>query len=259
MNEIIIPALIVGGIGLFFGLLNAVAGIIFHVEKDERIPIIEEALPGANCGGCGYAGCSAYAEAVASGEAEGNLCSAGGAETAKNISEIMGSSLEFIKKYALVNCVGKAHKKYEYGDVADCSYAEALSGGSKNCMQGCIGLGNCVRVCNFDALEMKDGVPVVDRSKCTGCGACVKACPRNIITLVPEVAKVAVLCKCKEKITNMKNVCDSGCIGCNKCTKVCEAGAIKVTDNFATIDYELCTGCGECEKVCPRKIIRYIE
>lgn len=256
MNEILIPALIVGGAGLIFGALLAVAGFIFKVKKDERIPLIEETLPGANCGGCGFAGCSAYAEAVVSGKAECDLCAVGGEEVARYIADIMGTKSEFSKKYAFIGCTGGANERYRYDGAPDCAYAAMLMGGVKTCKYGCIGLGNCIKVCPSGALSMVDSIPAVDGEKCTGCGACARACPRGLIGLIPEKAKYSVVCNSHEKAIYMKNACPDGCIGCGKCTKVCAYEAITVTDNLAKIDYDKCTGCGKCAEVCPRHIIR---
>ncbi|MDO5478696.1 MAG: RnfABCDGE type electron transport complex subunit B [Clostridia bacterium] len=256
--DILTPALIVGGIGLFFGALLAVAGIIFKVKKDERIPLIEETLPGANCGGCGYAGCSAYAEAVAAGEAHCDLCSVGGEAVASYIAEIMGEKSEFVKKFAFVGCEHGAADRYVYEGVQDCVYAAQLSGGPKSCTYGCIGLGNCVKVCPTAALSMVDGNPHVERDKCTGCGACMRACPRGLIRIVPEKAKLAVSCNSHDKGAVMRNTCPNGCIGCGKCERVCTNGAIKVVDNLAQIDYDKCVACGKCLESCPKKIIKYI-
>lgn len=256
MNEILVPALTIGALGLVFGTLLSVAGKIFTVKKDERIALIEEVLPGANCGGCGYTGCSAYAEAVASGEAECDLCSVGGASAASSIGDIMGKKSEFSKKYAFIGCTGGANERYMYDGAPDCAYAAMLMGGVKTCSYGCIGLGNCANACPYGAISMADGLPLVDEEKCTGCGACKRACPRGLIDIVPEKAKYKVCCNSNEKALYMKASCPDGCIGCGKCTKVCAFGAIMVENNLAKIDYDKCTGCGKCAEACPKHIIR---
>lgn len=259
MKEVLIPAFTVGIGGLIFGLLLAAAGILFKVKKDERIPLIEETLPGANCGGCGYTGCSAYAEAIASGEAECDLCSVGGKEAARYIADIMGTKSDFVKKYAFIGCSGGARERFLYDGAPDCAYAAMLMGGVKTCTYGCIGLGNCVKVCPTGALSMTDSHPVVNKEKCTGCGKCKRACPRALIDIVPETAVYAVMCNSHEKAQYMKASCIDGCIGCGKCTKVCAYEAISVQNNLAFIDYGKCTGCGKCAEVCPKHIIRYIK
>lgn len=244
---------------IIFRRAFGVCRIVFKVQKDERIPLIEETLPGANCGGCGFAGCSAYAEAVANGEAACDLCAVGGAEVAKYIGEIMGQKSEYVRKYAFLGCVSGAAERYVYEGADDCAYAAMLVGGPKTCTYGCIGLGNCVKVCPNGALQMVDGVPVVDRDKCSGCGACKRACPRGLFDVIPEKAKVAVVCSSHDKGGFMRNTCAGGCIGCGKCEKMCpQEGAITVTDNLASIDYDKCVACGKCVEVCPRHIIRFI-
>ncbi len=258
MKEILIPALIVGAIGLFFGALLAVAGMIFKVKKDERIPLIEDSLPGANCGGCGYAGCSAYAQAVAEGEASCDKCSVGGKAVAEYIAEIMGQKSEFVKKYAFIGCVSGAKERYIYEGAEDCTYAALLSGGPKTCTYGCIGLGSCAKVCTNEAISMVDGIPVIAKELCSGCGACMRACPRSLIGLAPEKAKIAVMCNSHDKGAQMRYTCAEGCIGCGKCVKVCSEGAIELVANVARINFEKCISCGKCLEACPRKIIKFI-
>ncbi len=258
MKEILFPALIVGSFGLFFGILLSLASILFKVKKDERISLIEEALPGANCGGCGYAGCSSYAEAVTKGEAECDMCPVGGAPVATYISKIMGTKSEFQKKFAFIGCTGGAKDKYIYEGAPDCAYASMLMGGMKSCNYGCIGLGNCVKACPTSALRMEGGIPEVDEEKCTGCGKCMRICPRGLIDIIPEKAKIAVVCNSRDKISDMKHTCNDGCIACGKCVKICTNDAISVKDNLAKIDYQKCISCGKCIEVCPRHIIRYI-
>lgn len=256
MHNILIPALAIGLLGLFFGILLHAAGKIFGVKKDEKVALIEEELPGANCGGCGFTGCAAYAEAVASGRAECSLCSVGGEKVSRRVADIMGKKAEFSKKYAFIGCTGGAYERYNYDGEKDCAYAASLMGGIKSCSYGCIGFGNCVRACPSGALSITAGLPEVNREKCTGCGLCKKACPKALIDVVPEKTKYAVVCNSNEKAVYMKASCPDGCIGCGKCTRVCEAGAVSVENNLARIDCEKCTGCGKCAEECPKKIIR---
>ena len=256
MKEILIPALLVGGLGLLFGALLAFAGIIFKVKKDERIGLILEKLPGANCGGCGFAGCANYAESVAKGESECDLCAPGGKEAAEEIGKIMGKKSEFGKKVAFVGCSFGATDKYVYDGAPDCTYAALLSGGPKTCRYSCIGLGNCVNVCPNGSLRLVDGLPVLDEKTCSGCGACMRACPRGLITIAPQSAKYRVACSSHDKAIYMKDACKVGCIGCGKCTRVCQAGAIYLNNNVARIAYEKCTSCGACAEACPRQIIK---
>ncbi len=247
-------------IAAVLGLILAVASKIFFVKTDERIEQIKECLPGANCGGCGYVGCEALAQAIINGDAPVNACNGCSDENVKKISEIMGLSgdIETVRLRAQVMCSGTndlAKKKYIYQGVSDCVAANRLSGGDKVCPNGCIGLGTCADVCKFDAIKVINGVAAIDYEKCTSCGACVAACPKKLIRLVPANIPYWVGCMSADKGAVTRGYCDAGCIGCKLCEKKCEAGAIKVTDNVAEIDYTKCTGCGVCESVCPRKII----
>lgn len=247
-------------IAAVLGIILAAASKIFFVKTDERIEKIKECLPGANCGGCGYAGCEALACAIAKGEAPVNACNSCSDEDIKNISKIMGISedIKTVRMRAQVMCSGTkdlAKKKYIYEGVSDCVAANRLSGGDKVCPNGCIGLGTCVAACKFDAIRIINGVAAIDYEKCRSCGACVSACPKKLIRLVPENIPYWVGCMSADKGAITRSYCDAGCIGCKLCEKNCESGAIKVTNNVAEIDYTKCVGCGKCESVCPRKII----
>ena len=247
-------------LGLGLGLILACADKIFAAEPDERIELITDALPSANCGGCGFAGCEALAEAIVKGEAKTNSCPVGGSETCEAISEIMGESpaLKSIRYRAQVMCSGTndfARQKYEYDGILDCIAANRLAGGSKACLNGCLGLGTCVKNCKFDAIKIINGVAAVDYEKCTACGACAAACPKMIIKLIPFDATHWVGCmSCDIGSVTRKN-CTVGCIACKLCEKKCPTQAIKISDFNATIDYEKCTSCGDCEKGCPRRVI----
>lgn len=241
------------------GLLLAFASKIFEVKTEERIEKITELLPGANCGGCGYAGCAALAEAIVKGEAPVNACAVISDEVLAEVGKVMGQKAEHGKRYrAQVMCSGThelAKKKYIYNGITDCSCANKLAGGDKLCPNGCIGLGSCVEACKFGALQIINGVAAVSYDKCRACGACVETCPKGIIKLVPYEAKYWIGCRSTDKGTVTRTYCDVGCIGCKICEKKCPTGAIKVTDSVAEIDYEKCKGCGECAAACPRKII----
>ncbi len=259
MTEILIPVAVLGVMGLVFGLLLGVAAKIFAVKKDERIEKIEGALPGANCGGCGYAGCSAYASSIVNDGALITLCSAGGQKVADEIALIMGMKAEKMEKCsARVFCKGatdKANVKLEYRGAKDCFAANRIAGGPKECAYGCIGLGSCVSVCKFDAISVVDGVAIVNPEKCTACGACVKKCPKNIIKIVPQSKHHAVLCSNQDKGPVAKNLCKESCLGCKVCEKNCPSEAIKVDNFLARIDYDKCIDCGVCSEKCPKKII----
>ncbi len=261
MYQIIFAVLVVGITGLVFGLLLALASVIFAVKKDERIDKILEVLPGANCGACGYAGCSGYAAGVVEKGAPINLCSVGKAPVAEKIGEIMGCAAETLEEQtAMVMCAGtcqNAQEKYVYMGVESCAVAAKLSGGAKVCGYGCLGLGTCLNACEFDAIEIKDGVAHIDQEKCVACGKCVNACPKKIIALVPKNKKVRVLCNNKDKGAAVNKYCTVGCIGCRLCEKNCPSGAVTITDNCAVIDYSKCTGCGICKEKCPKGVIHH--
>ncbi|MDD3360977.1 MAG: RnfABCDGE type electron transport complex subunit B [Hespellia sp.] len=260
ISGILIAAVIVGGTGLFIGVFLGIAGKKFAVEVDENEEAILGVLPGNNCGGCGFAGCSGLAAAIAKGEAEIDGCPVGGAPVAAKIGEIMGQTVEEgVRKTAFVKCAGdctKAKTDYEYTGLEDCTMmAFVQNGGPKSCNYGCLGYGSCVKACPFDALHIVDGVAVVDKEACKACGKCITACPKHLIEMVPYEQKHRVRCSNQEKGKMVISACEAGCIACRMCEKVCEVGAITVEDNIAHINYELCTNCGKCAEKCPKKII----
>lgn len=259
MTEIILAVVIVGIIGLLFGALLAYAAVVFKVEKDDRVERIEEELPGANCGACGFAGCSAYATAIVEGGAPVNMCSVGKDPVAKKIATIMGVQAAKVEpKVARVMCAGDcsvATNKYEYVGISDCAAAARLAGGPKECPNGCLGFGSCIKACKFDAISIVDGIARIDETKCTACGSCIKTCPKNVIAFVPVQNKVWVPCNNVEMGKFTGKYCKAGCIGCKICEKTCPVGAITVVDNHATIDYTKCVSCGLCADKCPKKLI----
>lgn len=246
-------------LGLGFGLVLAVASKIFAVKVDERVEQIQEKLPGANCGGCGFSGCAALAQAIVDGKAAPTACSAADDDAIAEISKVMGIAAgDRVRMRAQVMCSGTyehALKKYHYEGAMDCVAAARLGGGDKLCPYGCIGLGSCVDACKFDAISVIDGIAVVDYKKCSGCGMCVNTCPKSIIKLIPFDSKHWVGCASRDKGPVVRKYCDVGCITCRICEKKCESGAISIIDNVAVIDYEKCTGCDACVSACPRKII----
>lgn len=261
--DILLPIIAIGGMGLIFGALLSIAAKIFAVEKDERIPRIVDVLPGANCGGCGFAGCSAYAEAVCKGEAGVSGCPVGGHDVAEKIAAIMGVEAQKEEKMvSFVACSGNcevAPNKFLNNETIDCHTANRLSGGIKGCTFGCLGFGSCVSKCQFDAISIQNGIAVVDHEKCTNCGACIAECPRGVITRVPYRSKAVVVCSSKAPGKETRQVCNVGCIGCGICAKNCESEAITVENNLARINGTKCTGCGVCVEKCPRKIIKLIK
>ncbi len=257
---IVMATVVVGITGLLIGLFLGVSGEKFKVEVDEKELKVRAELPGNNCGGCGYAGCDGLAKAIACGEAPVNGCPVGGAPVADKISEIMGVEAgESVKNVAFVKCAGtcdKANNLYDYTGVEDCKMASYMqTGGPKGCDYGCMGFGSCVKVCEFDAIHIVDGIAVVDKEKCMACGKCVAECPKNLIEIVPYDAKHLVQCSSKDKGKDVMKACSVGCIGCKMCEKQCEFDAITVVDNVAHIDTTKCTQCGKCAEKCPKKII----
>lgn len=260
ISGIIIAAALVGGVGLFIGLFLGIAGIKFHVEVDEKEEAVLAALPGNNCGGCGYAGCSGLAKAIVNGEAEVGTCPVGGEPVANKIAEIMGVEASSGKKMvAFVKCHGDCDKTkvdYDYTGVSDCAMLSFVpNGGPKSCNQGCLGYGNCVKVCPFDAIHVENGIAVVDKDACKACGKCIAACPKNLIELVPYDAKYAVRCSSTEKGAVAMKACEVACIGCSLCVKNCPNEAVKVENFLAHIDQDKCIGCGACAEKCPKKAI----
>ena len=260
MKTILLSMLVLRVLGGIFGALLAFASKIFYVKVDPKQAAVREALAGANCGGCGYPGCDGYAAAVARGEAPCNKCVAGGAETAAKLAEIMGASADEAEKMVAFvpcsGCEGVAEPRFNYTGPKDCQ-AAMLFGGKSNklCTFACIGLGNCERACQFDAMHVINGVAQVDRSKCVGCGACVDTCPKSIVKLIPESLRIMPGCSSHDKGAVVMKVCKVGCIGCMKCQRECPAEAIVVKDALAVVDPEKCIGCGKCAEVCPRHII----
>lgn len=251
---------VVGTVGIFVGLFLGAAGMKFKVEADEKEEQILAALPGNNCGGCGYAGCSGLAAAIAKGEAAVGACPVGGEAVGQRIASIMGVEAQSTERMtAYVACQGSCEKAavdYKYTGAQDCRMMSYVPGGGpKSCNSGCLGFGACVKACPFDAVHVENGVAAVDREACKACGKCVEACPRHLISLIPYRSKLAVACQSKDKGPVTMKACQAGCIGCGLCVKACPAGAVSVTDFHARIDQEKCTGCGACAQKCPKKAI----
>ena len=259
MITVLYAVAVLGILGALFGGILAYASKVFAVETDPRQEAIVEALPGANCGGCGYAGCSNYAEAVVKNGAPCNKCAPGGSVAAEKIAAVMGVAVEHSEPMvAFVQCSGgnRAATKYNYSGIDDCAadYA-SLGNGMHYCVSGCLGHGNCVKACKFDAIHVVNGVAVVDREACKGCEACKNACPKGMITMIPYSAKFVVPCHNPDKGSVTRKFCEIGCMGCKLCEKKCPHDAIHVDHNLASIDYSKCQHCGVCYDVCPRNLI----
>lgn len=250
-------------IGAVSGGLLTIAGKLFFVKTDETVEKITEALPGANCGGCGFAGCEAYASAIAKGEAKPNLCSPGGLEVNKTISAILGVAVEETEPVAAyVHCNGcntATEDKYKYIGTKSCAAAEKFYNGKGSCSFGCIGFGDCVNACDSGGIEIKNGVAVINPAMCIACGKCIKACPNHLISFKKKSALAAVRCSSQDAGKITRTVCKNGCIACGICVKKCPEGAITINGNHAEIDYNKCVSCGACAEACPVKCIELLE
>lgn len=259
---VIVSLVSMGVLGAALALFLAYAATKFVVEEDPRIDELAAILPGSNCGGCGFAGCRALAELILAGKAPTNVCVAGGASVSKGLAAFLGlEALAPIRMLAVVLCkggFGEAPKASVYRGEQSCT-AVNIVGGDKACTYGCLGYGECVEACKFDAMVMDDnGLPVVFYDKCVGCGACARACPRNIIEMHPENDKLFVYCRNKDRGAKAKEVCSVACIACSLCVKDCSVpGGIAMKDNLAVIDYARAPQTDESTKRCPTGCILF--
>lgn len=254
METVLIPVAMVSGLGLVFGLILSYASVKFEVKTDDRIAKVREALPGANCGACGFPGCDNYAEAVVNG-AELNRCPVGGSDLVVKLGSIMGVETDVSEKMvARVMCKGTWDNvtiKFDYDGILDCRSASTMAGGPSSCIYGCVGMGSCKKVCAFGAITVENGLARINEQKCTGCGKCIAECPKLIIKLVPAKSEYSVSCSNEEKGAAARKNCKVACIACGKCVRTCPEGAISVANQRAVIDISKCKNCGECIKVCP--------
>ncbi len=259
--DILVPTLLVGALGLAFGLMLAFFAKKFAVSVNPLVQEVERILPGANCGACGFPGCSGLAEKIASGEAPVNACPVGGPRIWAELSKLLGQeSGSWEARRALLLCQGgkgTAQVAAEYEGVADCKASHILPTSFKGCRFGCLGLGNCVRICPFGAITMdrETGLPVIDWEACTGCGKCVAECPRGIIALVPKKEQVTVACVSPDGPREVRKLCSRGCIKCQLCVRTCPEGAITFENGRIVISREKCTLCGLCMEKCPTHCI----
>lgn len=255
-TKIISAVGIMAGLGLVFGVILSYAAKIFYVETDPRIDEVRDALPGANCGACGQAGCDAYAAAVVAGTTELTLCTPGGESTAQNIGKIMGVQVGLLssRKVAVVRCNGdksKASEKYTYVGIDSCMAAAQVFNGQKLCDFGCLGKGDCQRACPFGAIDLINGLAVISPVRCKGCEKCVITCPKKLITMQDPEKRFSVRCRNPLPGASTRKVCTVSCIGCTKCVKACPTNTISMEASVAVIDPEGCINCGACATTCP--------
>ena len=268
MNFILIAVIALGAIGLIAAVVLFVASKKFWVYEDPRTAQVTDLLPGANCGGCGFAGCGGMADAlvkgVDAGSIEGLNCPVGGPDVMGKVADLLGMAIANGEpKVAVVRCNGTCEhrpKIAEYAGLRNCAAMHACGAGETACGFGCLGCGDCVEACRFDAIHInaETGIAEVDEDKCTSCGACAKACPRNIIELRkkgPKGRRVYVSCVNQDKGAVSMKACKVSCIGCGKCEKECPFGAITVENNLSYIDPDKCRSCRKCEKACPTHAI----
>jgi Na+-translocating ferredoxin:NAD+ oxidoreductase RNF subunit RnfB len=256
---ILIPTLVISALGLVFGLLLGYAGKKFAVEVDERLNEVRNLLPGANCSGCGYPSCDAFAAALNSGKADVTSCAVNKAENRKLLSALLGTEdVEIEPSSANVICQGELRNcppRLSYEGLTTCAAAHKFVPGLKGCEQACLGLGDCVRVCAFGAIVIEDNIAKIDPKKCTACGTCVKACPRSVIRLLPRGEKAAVLCRTTLPPRQARQICQTACIKCLICVKNCPEKAISEQNGQIVVDPHLCKGHGICAVKCPTKAI----
>lgn len=261
MKDLLLPIAVVSALGLLFGVLLSFVQKKLAVPEDERVAKIREALPGANCGGCGFASCDSYAQAVVQDGAAVNICRVGGEKAAEKIAAVMGVDAgEQRRLRAYVRCRGCAESPQDlldYRGIQSCKAVSAFYGGRLNCTYGCTGYGDCVAACSFNAISVQNAVAVVDPSRCTGCLACVEACPKGIIEPIEATPGYMVACRNREQGKYTRVECSHGCIGCKKCEKNCPSGAVTVDGFLARIDRQKCTLCGKCAQDCPVGCIQF--
>ena len=263
-NYMLLAVIVLGAIAFVASVILYYVSKRFAVQEDPRLGKVAEVLPGANCGGCGFPGCSGMADALVraadKGSLEGLNCPVGGAAVMLQVADLLGMTVtQSEPMVAVVRCNGSCEHRPRiavYAGLSTCAAMNVCSAGETGCGYGCLGCGDCVRACRFDAIKLnaETGLPEVDEEKCTACGACVKTCPRHIIELRkkgPKGRRVFVSCVNKDKGAVARKACTAACIGCSKCEKECKFGAITVSDNLSYIDWTKCRLCKKCVAVCP--------
>lgn len=254
--DILIATVSVAVIGLVCAVMLVLASKFFAVPENKKLSDIRECLPGANCGACGYTGCDGYAKALCEDDSvKSNLCIPGANAVASDIAKILGKEAEsVVAQVAVIHCYGDCDhtvNKMDYVGINSCLAAKSMYGGKGKCTFGCMGLGDCAKVCTQNAICIEKGIAHINTRLCIGCGLCANICPQKLITLISDEENHLVTCNNKEKGAAVRGKCSNGCIACKKCEKACPYGAIKVIDNLAQIDYSLCKRCGLCVESCP--------
>lgn len=254
-----IPVLVLGAAGATCGLILAVAARLLAVREDPRVQALAEALPGLNCGACGYAGCFGYAKALAEKGEKANLCKAVGPAGAAKLASLLNVEVVTAERHVAIVLCGGSHsvtlKQGIYNGIADCAAAMLVSGGEKACRYGCIGLGTCARTCPVGAIEIRDGLAVVHPDLCIGCEQCVASCPRGVIRMVPAQRRLHVLCMSKCRGAEVKSVCAVGCIGCTLCVKAVGGVGIAMDGALAVVDYAVQVTDSVVVEKCPQHTI----
>lgn len=259
--SILLPTVLIGILGVVFGYMLAWFAQKFAVESNPLVKKVEEILPGANCGACGFPGCSGLADKIVNENAPVNACPVGGVKAWTEIARLTGKTTDKLEaKKAMLACqggTGIVQKLASYQGIPDCRAASVLGVSYLGCVSGCLGLGTCEKICPFDAIHMDQeaGLPVIDWEECTGCGKCVNECPRQVLVLVPEKKQVRLVCSSSASGKEVRRACTRGCIKCQICVKNCPVQAIQLQDGTIRIDQEKCTLCGLCIEKCPTKCI----
>jgi len=256
MNILIKAVVTFGGLGLILGITLAIIFKKLAIKTNDLIEQVKLALPGSNCGVCGFPGCEVYAEKIVKDGVDIKLCLPGEQEVALKIAKILGKDLELPEPMiAVLTCQGgkaECHERFIYDGGTDCRQAYILHGGNKSCVFGCVGLGHCASVCPFGAIKIsKNRLPIINEKKCTGCGICVKECPKNTLRLIPKTKLVVLACVSKDKGKAVKNACSKGCFACNICIKACPYNALKMENTLPVMDFIKCIDCGICVHQCP--------